>query len=304
VGAVDTPTVEIQPVIGDRILETENSRLTFENAMLRQRCHEATAAVHQASAAAATMASMAQVATVPLTMPGGCYSVQVPVLTPNYTNVTPMALDEFALALPRFGLYPPVYVAHPGLQATMPTPVLAAAAYGQDWRAVEQPINDADAANSMAPRRSSQEPTTLMLRNLPNDYTRAMCLKLFDDAGFTGQYDFFYLPIDFKSNCGLGYAFVNLIDSPTVGRFWKIFEGFNAWQLPSQKVLSVRWSSPLQGFEAHVERFRNSPVMHAGVPDEHKPVVFSNGSRVPFPAPTKTLQAPRARQGRVVGAVA
>jgi hypothetical protein len=202
VGAVDTPTVEIQPVIGDRILETENSRLTFENAMLRQRCHEATAAVHQASAAAATMASMAQVATVPLTMPGGCYSVQVPVLTPNYTNVTPMALDEFALALPRFGLYPPVYVAHPGLQATMPTPVLAAAAYGQDWRAVEQPINDADAANSMAPRRSSQEPTTLMLRNLPNDYTRAMCLKLFDDAGFTGQYDFFYLPIDFKSNCG------------------------------------------------------------------------------------------------------
>merc|ERR1719163_748335 len=34
---------------------------------------------------------------------------------------------------------------------------------------------------------------TVMLRNLPNNYTRAMLLKLIDSEGFGGKYDFVYL---------------------------------------------------------------------------------------------------------------
>jgi hypothetical protein len=137
-----------------------------------------------------------------------------------------------------------------------------------------------------------------MLRNLPNNYSRRMLLALMDEEGFAGKYDFVYLPIDFKSQASLGYAFINLVSEEESRRFAKHFNGFSRWALPSQKVCRVSWSMPHQGLEAHVERYRNSPVMHEGVSDEFKPVLFENGSRLPFPPPTKKIRAPRMRPGR------
>ena len=40
--------------------------------------------------------------------------------------------------------------------------------------------------------------TTLMLRNIPNKYTRDMLLQEIDSWNFKKKYDFFYLPIDFR----------------------------------------------------------------------------------------------------------
>lgn len=53
------------------------------------------------------------------------------------------------------------------------------------------------------------EQTTIMLRNLPLKYTRTMLLDLLDSEGFKGRYDFFYLPSNFETSLGFGYAFVN-----------------------------------------------------------------------------------------------
>jgi hypothetical protein len=137
--------------------------------------------------------------------------------------------------------------------------------------------------------------TTVMLRNLPNNYSRAMFLSMLDSEGFSGAYDFVYLPIDFCSRACLGYAFVNLVDVSIVPNFWRTFDGYSKWTLPSRKVCSVSWSGPHQGLEAHVERYRNSPVMHTSVPDEYKPVIFRDGTRVVFPTATKSFRAPRIR---------
>ncbi|CAE7315691.1 ML4 [Symbiodinium microadriaticum] len=134
--------------------------------------------------------------------------------------------------------------------------------------------------------------TTVMLRNVPNDYTREMLLELLDSQGFAGRYNFAYLPCDFYRDANLGYAFVNLVDRVAVDDIWAAFDGFASWSLPTTKVCQVRWSSPHQGFEAHVERYRNSPVMHRCVPDEYKPVIFQLGVRQPFPPPTKMVKAP------------
>lgn len=139
--------------------------------------------------------------------------------------------------------------------------------------------------------------TTVMLRNLPNNYSRTMLIKLIDSEGFSGQYDFIYLPMDFKSHASLGYAFVNLVTAEQATRFFETFEGFHRWVVPSQKVCSVNWSHPYQGIDAHIERYRNSPVMHEDVPDEYKPMVFENGERIAFPPPTKKLKVPRMRPG-------
>ncbi|CAE7943405.1 NLP2 [Symbiodinium necroappetens] len=105
-----------------------------------------------------------------------------------------------------------------------------------------------------------EECTTVMLRNLPNNYTRAMLLAMLDSEGFEGKYNFLYLPIDFQSRACLGYAFVNLVDPSYVAQFWAKFSGYSKWVLPSKKVCGVSWSGPHQGLEAHVERYRNSPV--------------------------------------------
>ena len=51
-------------------------------------------------------------------------------------------------------------------------------------------------------------------------------------------------------------------------------DGFCDWCLPSSKVCEVKLSGPHQGFQAHVDRYRNSPVMHRSVPDEYKPMIF------------------------------
>merc|ERR1719240_884687 len=50
--------------------------------------------------------------------------------------------------------------------------------------------------------------TTIVIRNLPNSYTRKFLLDLLDTHGFQNDYRFVYVPMDFKREAGLGYAFV------------------------------------------------------------------------------------------------
>jgi len=143
-------------------------------------------------------------------------------------------------------------------------------------------------------RTSCGGKTTVMMRNIPNNYTRKMFLELLNKHGLQSCYDFIYLPCDFQRDSNLGYAFVNLRED-AVDMFWKTFDGFTQWSLPSSKVCKVTWSGPHQGFEAHVERYRNSPVMHRSVPEEYKPLIFSEGTPIPFPPPTRRLKAPTTR---------
>jgi len=149
------------------------------------------------------------------------------------------------------------------------------------------------AALSQTLEMQDDDKTTVMLRNLPNDYKRDMLLNLLDSEGFVGRYNFVYLPMDFKRMAGLGYAFVNMETPEDAQEAWKHFVGFQNWTLQSQKICEVAWGEPLQGLDAHIERYRNSPVMHEDVPEEFKPVLFKQGQRSPFPEPTKRIRPPR-----------
>jgi len=135
--------------------------------------------------------------------------------------------------------------------------------------------------------------TTLMLRNIPNDYTRAMLMELLDQDGFHGSYDFLYLPRDFSRGAGIGYAFINMTSHENALRLLGHFTGFCNWTVPSRKVAEVSWSNPNQGLSVHVERYRNSTVMYPTVPDEYKPIVLVAGERVAFPSPTRKIRAPQ-----------
>jgi hypothetical protein len=139
--------------------------------------------------------------------------------------------------------------------------------------------------------------TTLMFRNLPDEQVVDDFLLLLNRQGFEGTYDFAYMPMDFKKQIAVGYAFVNFASKDVALRAWQHFDGFSRWGLHGcDKVCEVRWSNAQQGVAANVDRYRNSPVMHESVADKHKPRLFVNGRRVAFPAPTEKIRPPKMRR--------
>lgn len=135
-----------------------------------------------------------------------------------------------------------------------------------------------------------------MLRNLPEGFSRDQLCELFDRAGFHSQYDFVYIPTNFRTKVSFGYAFVNLRSPEQALAFHDHFQGFEGWGVKTDKICDVSWSDCHQGLSAHIERYRNSPVMHELVPDEYKPAMFDNGVRIGFPLPTKKIRLPRVRR--------
>lgn len=137
--------------------------------------------------------------------------------------------------------------------------------------------------------------TTVMLRGLPETSTRAAVLQLLDAQGFFGRYNFVYLPVDFKRHRHLGYALINLVSPSEALRFSRHFEGFavRSSDAAGESICGVAWCSPQQGLTAHVERYRNSPVMHESVPEEWRPLLLAHGVPITFPPPTIKIKAPR-----------
>jgi hypothetical protein len=141
--------------------------------------------------------------------------------------------------------------------------------------------------------------TTVMLRNMPCEYTLEKLLSLLDSDGFNGSYDFVYFPADFISQQGFGYAFVNCVSNREAHRIMDHFQRFAAWPRlhvsveEEASVCEVSWGDPLQGYQAYIDHYRNSPVMHKDVPETCKPAVFEKGVRIEFPAPTKRIRKAR-----------
>lgn len=150
------------------------------------------------------------------------------------------------------------------------------------------------AAAAPAPGQAGEQPrTTLMIQSLPRSYTRDMLVQLLNQEGFQMDYDFIYLPIKFVTNASFGYAFVNFTTVEAANRCSAHFEGFSAWGIEDDSVCTVSGDTTHHGQEAHVQLYRNSPVMHESVPDNGKPAVYHHGERVPFPSPTKNIRPPR-----------
>jgi hypothetical protein len=128
-----------------------------------------------------------------------------------------------------------------------------------------------------------EQGTTLMLQNIPNNFKPDRMMSLLDAKGFAAQYDFVYLPRDFKSRAALGYGFVNFTAGAHALRAFEVFTEFTNWGCSSKKTCQVQWSRT-QGFEANVEAVRTSPTMRKNLADNFKPVLLHNGVRISFPA--------------------
>lgn len=97
---------------------------------------------------------------------------------------------------------------------------------------------------------------TIMIKNIPNKYNQKMLLKVLD-GNYSGMYDFFYLPIDFRNKCNLGYAFVNFRDSRDAADFYQEFHNHKWSNFNSKKVCEVTYAR-VQGKQALLSHFKNS----------------------------------------------
>merc|ERR1719410_707439 len=137
---------------------------------------------------------------------------------------------------------------------------------------------------------------TLMIRNLPLDYTRDLLISQLDGVGFSGKYSFVYVPFDFSLRRGLGYALVSTCSRRSAKELSECLCGIRpVGSAPEDEPCAASWSEPCRTLEEHIERYRNSPVMHERMPDEIKPAIFANGQRIAFPPPTKPIRLPRIR---------
>jgi len=158
-------------------------------------------------------------------------------------------------------------------------------------------------SDESAPTLSERGRTTVMMRSIPEAITRDDLLGLIDREGFSGDVDFLYLPVDFKTKASSGFAFINLRSPALARRFHTHFSRFSSWGVPLAKRCNMSWArEDQQGLAANVARYRNSSVMHSSVSEEHRPVLLRGGKPVAFPPPTRPLWPPHtdfgARAGR------
>lgn len=146
-------------------------------------------------------------------------------------------------------------------------------------------------AVSLSDDDTEEHRTTVLLKDMPKHLSRDSLLLLLDEQGFERAYDFVYVPHNYRRGESIGYAFVNWIHHCSASKFMSKFPSFAPYD--GEKLAQVTWAESLQGLDAHVERYRNSPTMHASVPDAYKPAIFKDGARVPFPEPTRPVKAPR-----------
>lgn len=129
-------------------------------------------------------------------------------------------------------------------------------------------------------REGGDPRTTIMIRNIPNKYTQRMLLDEIDNY-FVGTYDFFYLPIDFKNKCNVGYAFMNFFDARKVADFYERYSGQRWSKFNSEKVCQVSYAR-IQGRDGLISHFQNSSLLFEE--QNYRPLLFSpTGEEEEFP---------------------
>ncbi|EME27269.1 Protein MEI2-like 3 [Galdieria sulphuraria] len=137
--------------------------------------------------------------------------------------------------------------------------------------------------------------TALMIRNIPNKYNQRMLLATLEE-NHRGKFDFFYLPIDFKNRCNVGYAFINFRHPQFIVPFYFEFHGRRWGRFNSEKVCEITYAR-IQGRNNLIAHFQNSSLMNED--PKCRPIIFGeNGERLEFPIGphVRTRRGPNSRE--------
>jgi hypothetical protein len=113
-----------------------------------------------------------------------------------------------------------------------------------------------------AASESKDEVTSMMIRNIPYSLTQQKLIDALDATGFTGLYDFCYLPHKFSDHKNVGYAFVNFLNSKVAQDFQRVWHQdkgtvFNASDM--RKALNIT-EAVLQGLQANMQKAKSKKM--------------------------------------------
>ena len=100
--------------------------------------------------------------------------------------------------------------------------------------------------------------TTIMIKNIPNKFTREKLIELID-KNFQDTYDLFLLPKDGNKNRNFGYAFINFISSYSIPYFYYSFNGKKWSDTNSLKVCEITYSK-IQGRNELISHYPNKII--------------------------------------------
>jgi len=112
-------------------------------------------------------------------------------------------------------------------------------------------------------RRSRLDPmswdegvVTVMVRQIPRQFTQLIFLKEVNRRGFEGLYDFLYLPFDLKKGINVGYGFLSFIDPKHAQDFRAELDGafLDRHMRMKGKPLRIH-PAKVQGYEANYKHF-------------------------------------------------
>jgi len=180
---------------------------------------------------------------------------------------------------------------------------------GSEEEGVLSSASSNDGSAEAAPASKSQSAgkkslTTIIIKNLPEWYTRERIIALLEQHGLRARCNFLYLPVDLNTGKTLGYVILNFLTTDAAelcntcvnreqvslcGEFGRSSAGAS---------YEAVWASTQQGLRANIRRYRDNAVMHSSVPDEYKPILLSEGERIPFPPPRRSIRRPLDRVER------
>ena len=105
--------------------------------------------------------------------------------------------------------------------------------------------------------------TTLMIKNIPVKFTQKTMLEIIDSK-FAGMYNYFYLPMDLKTQCSVGFAFINFDHPIFILRFFLEFQN-QQWSnhvpsCKSNKLCDLVYAN-VQGLDEIKAELRGKEIM-------------------------------------------
>lgn len=121
--------------------------------------------------------------------------------------------------------------------------------------------------------RSGEETRlTVMLKNIPNGFTQEYMLRILDNY-VENEYDFFYMPVDFKTNCNLGFGYISLTTSESVIALYNNLNGKRWPNTPSTKICEIAFAR-MQGRNDMQRLCKDWAIMQ--LPEKYRPAFFES----------------------------
>lgn len=120
------------------------------------------------------------------------------------------------------------------------------------------------------------EDLTLMLRNIPNTFSRDQVVEEIRQRGLLSGINFLYVPGDSRKKRSVGYCFINVTSFAAADRLHEAFQGLTL----GKRICRVALGN-VQGLKANIEAYYNN-VRSDG---EFQPLLLKDGVPLQFPVP-------------------